>query len=135
MSEVRRRPKDRKAQIAGAAADAFSELGFHAVGMEDIAARVGVSAAALYRHSPSKYHLFRDAVFALSGQLVDCTEFAEAEPVGANPAELFDRLTTALIDTAVDNRTSGGVYRWGARYLLPDTVLTYIRQHGLYPEY
>ncbi|BDZ65960.1 TetR/AcrR family transcriptional regulator [Agromyces mangrovi Wang et al. 2018] len=55
---VRRRPKDRKQRIEAAAAEAFSAHGFHAVGMEDIAAAVGVSAPALYRHYPSKYALF-----------------------------------------------------------------------------
>ena len=37
-AEIRRRPKDRKAQIARAAAEAFSELGYHGVSMEAIAA-------------------------------------------------------------------------------------------------
>ena len=46
---VRRRPKDRKAQIARASAEAFSALGYHGVSMDAIAARVGISAAALYR--------------------------------------------------------------------------------------
>lgn len=120
MSEARRRPKDRKAQIAVAAADAFSELGFHAVSMEDIAARVGVSAAALYRHSPSKYQLLRDAVFTLSGQLIDGTAFADGRDPHAGAVELFDELVGALIDVAIANRGSGGVYRWGGRYLHDD---------------
>jgi AcrR family transcriptional regulator len=121
MSEVRRRPKERKAQIARVAAEAFSELGFHAVSMDDIATRVGVSATALYRHSPSKYALFRDAVFALSTQLVDATAFAEADPgfgAGMTLRERMDRLVAALVEVAIANRTSGGVYRWGDRYLL-----------------
>ena len=54
-AEIRRRPKDRKAQIARAAAEAFSEQGYHGVSMEAIAARVGVSAAALYR--PYRPHM------------------------------------------------------------------------------
>ena len=64
-SERRRRPKDRKEQIARVSADAFSELGYHGVSMEGIAGRVGVSAASLYRHYAGKYELFRDAVLAL----------------------------------------------------------------------
>ncbi len=74
---VRRRPKDRKAQIARASAEAFSTLGFYGVSMEAIASRVGISAAALYRHYSSKYELFRDAVLSLGQQLVDCTAFAD----------------------------------------------------------
>jgi AcrR family transcriptional regulator len=117
---VKRRPKDRKAQIARASADAFSSLGYHAVGMEDIAAAVGISAAALYRHSSSKYELFRDAVMALGKQLVDCTAFADDAPDEADPAVLLDEIVAALVDTAIVNRTSGGLYRWEGRYLHGD---------------
>jgi len=82
--------------------------------METIAAKVGVSAAALYRHYAGKYDLFRGAVLALSQQLVDCTDL---EPVEADPAGTLDRILDALIDATLDNRDSGGLYRWQARYL------------------
>ncbi|HEY5842391.1 MAG TPA: TetR/AcrR family transcriptional regulator, partial [Mycobacterium sp.] len=114
---MKRRPKDRKAQIARASADAFSALGYHAVGMDDIAAAVGISATALYRHSSSKYQLFRDAVVALGRQLVDCTAFADDAPDEADPSGLLDAIVAALIDTTIANRTCGGLYRWEGRYL------------------
>lgn len=112
---VRRRPKDRKYQIARAAAEAFSALGYHAVSVEAIATEVGVSAPALYRHYNSKYDLFRDAVLALGQQLVDATDldFDAAE----NPATALDQLIQAVIGVALRNRESGGLYRWQARYL------------------
>ena len=118
---IRRRPKDRKAQIARASAEAFSALGYHAVSMEAIASRVGISATALYRHYPSKYDLFRDAVLALGEQLVECTAFADEAPADA---ETLRRLISALIDTALANRESGGLYRWEARYLRGDDQTT-----------
>ncbi len=115
---VRRRPKDRKAQIARASAESFSALGYHGVSMEAIASRVGISAAALYRHYSSKYELFRDAVLNLSQQLVDATAFADA--ADDDPREQLRRLVAALSDTALVNRESGGLYRWEARYLRGD---------------
>jgi AcrR family transcriptional regulator len=114
---IRRRPKDRKAQIARASAEAFSALGYHAVSMEAIASRVGISATALYRHYPSKYDLFRDAVLALGQQLVECTAFADSAPADAGTLR---RIIAALTDTALANRESGGLYRWEARYLRGD---------------
>jgi AcrR family transcriptional regulator len=117
---VKRRPKDRKIQIARAATDAFSELGYHAVSMENIAARVGISAAALYRHSQGKYDLFRDVVLALGRQLVDATAFADDVPADADPEKVLSTLTRALIDTTIVNRTTGGLYRWEGRYLRGD---------------
>ncbi|MGV0807294.1 TetR/AcrR family transcriptional regulator [Mycolicibacterium setense] len=119
---VRRRPKDRKAQIARASAESFSALGYHGVSMEAIASRVGISAAALYRHYSSKYELFRDAVLNLSQQLVDGTAFAEE--ADGDPRELLRRLVAALSDTALANRESGGLYRWEARYLRGDDQST-----------
>jgi AcrR family transcriptional regulator len=109
---VRRRPKDRKAQIARAAAAAFSASGYHAVSMEAIARRLDISATALYRHYPSKYDLFRDAVLTLGQQLVDATAFEDEDP-----AKALNRMVDALIDAAIANRESGGLYRWEARYL------------------
>ncbi len=119
-NQVKRRPKDRKTQIARAAADAFSELGYHAVSMENIAARVGISAAALYRHSSSKYDLFRDAVLALGQQLVDATAFADDLDTDADPEATLRALISALIETTIVNRTAGGLYRWEGRYLHGD---------------
>jgi AcrR family transcriptional regulator len=128
---VRRRPKDRKAQIARASAESFSALGYHAVSMEAIAAKVGISAPALYRHYASKYDLFRGAVLTLGQQLVDCTDFADAEPSevsDADPATTLDRLVDELIDVTLANRESGGLYRWQARYLHGDDQSTLMNQ-------
>lgn len=112
------RPRDRKAQIARASAEAFSTLGYHHVTMEDIAARVGVSATALYRHYSGKYELFRGAVLNLGQQLVDATDsVGDAQP---DPDADLRMLVTALTDTALANRESGGLYRWEGRFLHAD---------------
>src|SRR5688500_10127141 len=115
-AEVRRRPKDRKQQIARASAEAFSELGYHAVSVEDIASRVGVTAASLYRHYAGKYELFRAAVLGLGEQLVTCTDFVDDNPA-ASADELWGAIVGALIETTLRNRSSGGLYRWEGRYL------------------
>lgn len=118
----RRRPKDRKEQIARIAAEAFSELGYHGVSMETIAGRVGVTAASLYRHYSRKYELFRDAVLGLGEQLVACTAFLDDDDdaAAADPESTWNHAVTQLITTTLKNRTSGGLYRWEGRYLEPD---------------
>lgn len=119
---ARRRPKDRKEQIARVSAEAFSELGYHGVSMEEIASRVGVTAASLYRHHARKYEMFRAAVLGLGHELVDCTAFVDDEE-HPDPAELWDRVVNRLIDTTLRRRSSGGLYRWEGRYLeLPDQL-------------
>ncbi len=124
---VRRRPKDRKAQIARASAEAFSALGYYGVSMETIASRVGISATALYRHYSSKYELFRDAVLSLGQQLVECTAAVGTAPA-EDPEQTLRKLVAALVDTAMANRESGGLYRWEGRYLRGDDQATLIAQ-------
>jgi AcrR family transcriptional regulator len=119
--EVRRRPKDRKAQIARVAAETFSEVGYHGVSMDEIARRVGVTAASLYRHYSGKYDLFQASVLGLGQQLVEAT--ARIEDDDASPEQAWDSLVAAVIDTALENRTSGGLYRWQGRYLDGDDQL------------
>lgn len=114
---VRRRPKDRKEQIARVAAEAFSALGYHSVRLDAIAGEVGISAPALYRHYASKYDLFRDAVLALSQQLVAATDLATDPATGPDAEPVLHRLVQAIIDVALRNRESGGLYRWQSRYL------------------
>lgn len=116
---VRRRPKNRKAQIATVAAEAFSERGYHGVSIDEIAKAVGISGPALYRHFPNKYALFHHAVLtladALGGALAEFDEPSDGTVLDA--AEELDRKLLALIRTTIDNRRTGGLYRWERRYL------------------
>ncbi|WP_243058110.1 TetR/AcrR family transcriptional regulator [Nocardioides sp. SR21] len=116
------RPRNRKQLILAAAGDAFAARGYHNVGMEDIAAAVGVSGPALYRHFPSKYAMFATCATSLSGTLLE--EWATA-PLGADLADpevamahLHDVFATLTRVTA-RQRSAGGIYRWEGRYLEP----------------
>lgn len=120
MPDERRRPKDRKAQIARASAQAFSALGFHGVSMESIANRVGITATALYRHYPNKYHLFRGAVLTLGERLVEATRSADGVGAADDAAAELNRVVHALIGVTLAERESGALYRWEARYLRPE---------------
>lgn len=117
--EPKRRPKNRKSQIATAAAEAFSERGYHAVGVDDIAAVLGISGPALYRHFPNKYALFRHAVMELVDGLLRESAPAELADGAAapQPAERIDEILTSLIALAVGHRRTGGLYRWEGRFL------------------
>ncbi|MGV0836872.1 TetR/AcrR family transcriptional regulator [Mycolicibacterium thermoresistibile] len=128
QSNGRQRPKNRKALIARASADAFGAQGYHAVSMEEIAARVGISPAALYRHSQGKYDLFRDSVLGLGQALVDATDFGDDVDPADDPTGLLAALVDALIDVTIANRTAGGLYRWEGRYLHDDDSETLQQQ-------
>lgn len=104
------RPRNRKQLIVEAAGQMFSERGYHAASMEEIAAGVGISAAALYRHFPNKYALFAECADVLVSRLVAAVDEAPRD------AALRDVLA-ALTRITVSHRASGGLYRWEARYL------------------
>ncbi|TQF68807.1 TetR/AcrR family transcriptional regulator [Rhodococcus spelaei] len=116
---TRKRPKDRKSQIALVAAQAFSERGYHAVGVDEIAAALGISGPALYRHFPNKYALLVQASMSTVGSLRTAAEGAVDATEDAAPDERLDAILRGLITTTVENRRTGGLYRWEGRYLQP----------------
>ncbi|HWU06789.1 MAG TPA: TetR/AcrR family transcriptional regulator, partial [Streptomyces sp.] len=104
------RPRNRRQLIVEAAGRVFSERGYHAASMEMIAAGVGITAAALYRHFPNKYALFAECADLMADRLVTVLDEV---PSGAPLADVL----TAVTRVSVAHRASGGVYRWEARYL------------------
>ncbi|MGW6355717.1 TetR/AcrR family transcriptional regulator [Streptomyces sp. NPDC055092] len=104
------RPRNRRQLIVEAAGRLFSERGYHAASMEEIAAGVGITATALYRHFPNKYALFAECAHTMVDRLVGALD---EMPPDATPADVL----TALIRVTLAHRASGGVYRWEARYL------------------
>ncbi|NUS92742.1 MAG: TetR/AcrR family transcriptional regulator, partial [Nocardia sp.] len=115
---VRRRPKNRRAQIAAAAANAFGALGYHSVSMEDIAGGLGISSAALYRHYPSKYALFQEESLRVGQAMADAVQL-EPEAAGAEPEQRLRTVLEALCAVTVSNRASVALVRWEGRYLEP----------------
>jgi len=114
---ARRRPKDRKAQIVRAAARAFSDRGYHAVGVDEIAAEVGISGPALYRHFANKYALLVATAEYTAQTLVTAARTADD---ARRPArERLRAIVDSLIETTIGMRREGAFYRWERRYLQP----------------
>ncbi|WP_033343133.1 TetR/AcrR family transcriptional regulator [Catenuloplanes japonicus] len=104
------RPHNRRQLIVETAGQMFSERGYHAASMEEIAGGLGISAAALYRHFPNKHALFAACADVMVDGLV-----AALPPGGPLTEQL-----AALTAVTVTHRASGGLYRWEARYLARD---------------
>ncbi|MGW2659628.1 TetR/AcrR family transcriptional regulator [Nocardia tengchongensis] len=113
---IRRRPKNRRAQIAATSAAAFGSLGYHGVSMEDIATRLGISSAALYRHYPSKYALFREELLRLSRLTAEAATLPE-DSEGLSPRERLNRVLDRMIAETIANRATVTLVRWERRYL------------------
>jgi AcrR family transcriptional regulator len=63
----KRRPQDRPAEILEAALDLFTERGFKATRLEDVASRAGLSKAAIYLYFKDKTSLLMAIVQATAG--------------------------------------------------------------------
>ena len=110
-----RRPRNRKAQLADAAAELFRKYGYHQVSVNDIARAAGVTGPAVYRHFRGKQDILAHVL--LSGMDTFClvTERALAGPGTA--AEQLSSLLRAVAALAVDRRAVTALWRWEGRHL------------------
>ncbi|ALC18713.1 TetR/AcrR family transcriptional regulator [Streptomyces pristinaespiralis] len=104
-----RRPRNRKALILAAAIDCFQRSGYQATEMKDIAAAVGITAAALYHHFRSKQELLGAALLDSSDHLWRTVAAAEAEGL-----ESLLRLLTSF---SLDHRSYSIVWYREIRHL------------------
>ncbi|MEX2625553.1 MAG: TetR/AcrR family transcriptional regulator [Ilumatobacteraceae bacterium] len=91
-----RRERPGKAAIMRAAVTVMGEDGYEGASMRDMAARAGVSVAALYYHFPSKHDLLREFLDEAYDVLVGRLErrLAEADPA---PFAQLDEVVSTLI--------------------------------------
>lgn len=108
---VRRPPaRARRAQILAVAAERFHREGYHRVSMAEVAAGVGITAPALYRHFRGKPELLDRTVG------VGLEALADAVRTAGSTADL----ATALAAVAVAHRPLGTLVQRDARLLPPD---------------
>lgn len=89
-----RRPRVERAEVLQAAREAFAERGYDGATLATIAARVGVSPAALLRHAPTKQELF-EAAFAADGGgglRVPLEFLATVDAAAEDPARVLRRI-------------------------------------------
>ena len=70
-SKSQRRPDDRPGEIISAALELFSQRGFSATRLEDVAARAGLSKAAIYLYFDDKTALLRAVIVETAGTNVE----------------------------------------------------------------
>ncbi|KXO96064.1 hypothetical protein AXK57_17470 [Tsukamurella pulmonis] len=118
MTQARRkRPKDRREQIARVAAEDFSRRGYHGVGIEEIAASLDISGPAVYRHFPNKYALLEHAITSASDALCHAVDDAAEATEGKAPQERIDAIIDAALRVSFERRNTGGLFRWEQRLL------------------
>lgn len=110
-----RRPRNRKAQLADAAAELFRRCGYHQVSVNDIAQAAGVTGPAVYRHFRGKQDILAHVLLSGMDTFGLVTEQALATP--GTPADQVTALLRAVAALAVDRREITALWRWEGRHL------------------
>jgi AcrR family transcriptional regulator len=106
-STSRRRPKDRADQILLAAAQLFRERGYHAVGIDDIGAAVGISGPSVYRHFDSKEALLVAATERAASRYGSMYGEALA---AVTPQERVAGIVRRSVTGAIEDRDISAIY-------------------------
>lgn len=122
-----RRPRNRKAQLADAAAELFRKHGYHQVSVNDIAQAAGVTGPAVYRHFRGKQDILAHVLLSGMDTFGLVTERALATPGTA--ADQLSALLRAVAELAVDRREITALWRWEGRHLA-EADRTKIRHRG-----
>jgi AcrR family transcriptional regulator len=116
----KRRPKARPAEILAAALDLFTERGFSATRLEDVASRAGLSKAAIYLYFNDKTSLLKSLVEATAGANITMA----ADMIGQHQgpvAPLLRQLLAVLAGRMQETR-------------LPDLIKLVISESRAHPE-
>lgn len=107
------RSVDRRRQLIAAAAELFAARGYDAVGVEEVAAAVGVTGPSVYRHFGDKQALLAEVVLTGLADLEARSRSALGAPIQHRTARLLDELT----DMAVQRPPAAVVWRWTGVHL------------------
>lgn len=113
-SRKRRDPEERRAEILAAAFSLFSERGFAATRIEDVAARAGIAKGTVYLHFPDKEALFTSLASGMASPIL-----ASMEAMAANDA-IPGRMMIAGLYALAQNEILGTDRRHMLRLLLAE---------------
>jgi AcrR family transcriptional regulator len=110
----RRDPEERRAEILAAAFALFSERGFAATRIEDVATRAGIAKGTVYLHFPDKEALFTSLASGMASPIL-----ANMEAMAANDA-VSGRMMIAGLYALAQNEILGTDRRHMLRLLLSE---------------
>lgn len=97
----RKRRPFRRDQILAEAVQLFAQHGFHATGMNDIGAAVGITGPGIYRHFNSKEAILEAAIAQVAEEMLEKVD--EIVRTSATPQETLERLVLNSIDVFLEN--------------------------------
>ncbi|EWC60946.1 Transcriptional regulator, TetR family [Actinokineospora spheciospongiae] len=113
---ARSRPRNRRAQLADAAAALFGKRGYHSVGVGDIAAAAGITASALYRHFQNKQDVLGHVLLTGVDELAERVHDA-VSGLADDPQSRLAPLLLAAAEVSIERRELTALWRWQGRHL------------------
>ncbi|MFI5782853.1 TetR/AcrR family transcriptional regulator [Nocardia sp. NPDC051570] len=118
MTDTTEAPADAKSRLLASAAEAFGAKGFHGTTTRDIAARAGMSPAAVYVHHKSKEDLLY--LIALEGHRHVARLFTEQIAATDDPAQQLAGMIRAFVLEYAVNHTLGRIVSYELASLAPE---------------
>jgi AcrR family transcriptional regulator len=109
------RDPERRDRLAAAAAQLVRDRGYHAAGINEIAAAAGISGPAVYRHFPDKRAILAHVLLRAVEDMRALTAAALSAP--GDSGGRLDALVTAMAGASVDRRDIAALWRWEGRHL------------------
>ncbi|WP_327269171.1 TetR/AcrR family transcriptional regulator [Streptomyces sp. NBC_01218] len=94
----RRRGTDTRTEIRAVALELFTEQGYEATSLREIAERLGITKAALYYHFKSKDDIVRSLFTTYLDAVADLVEWAREQPPGP---DLANRIVDRMVDVVI----------------------------------
>lgn len=119
------RGRSRREMILTEAAKLFRRNGFHATGIDDIGAAVGITGPGVYRHFESK----QDLLAAILARSMERHQeiVKEVGECGLSPSEALRKLVELSADALAHNRDAAAIYFQEARSLSPTELTRFTR--------
>jgi AcrR family transcriptional regulator len=115
---TKRRPH-RRYEILAAATKLFHERGYHATGMDDIGAELGISGPAIYRHFKGKEQILEILLLDAASKGYETAQ--EVVRVPPTPREALERLVRHYVETISTNPELAFVGMYERRTLSDET--------------
>ncbi len=123
----------RKQAIERKATELFRDKGYAATSMRDLAQNLGVEAASLYSHIPSKEALLQQICFRTAQAFFDGLDQADRE-ADLSPTQRLQRYIAAHVQVVTDNLSSSAVFSHEWRHLSEPHLSEFLQLRQAYEE-
>jgi len=124
---------ERKKQITDAAASLFSEQGYVAAGMRQLAVKLGIEAASIYSHVKNKEELLHEICFDIANQFFELMKGLDSQRM-----PFLEKLELAIkghIELVMNNANAAQVFLFEWKHLTQPALGEYRQMRRIYEDW